>query len=539
MLSSLSCHLQRELETFREEWRLELRQKRSPVRKVNDNRFWQVMAIWTLPDDVMCEIFHAAAELEPPRRASVLRAWPELDTSRMEHLIALGWIRLTHVCQNWRAILLSMTDLWGRVAFTFTSRSAFPTLFVRAGGAPVDIDAPLDEEKWPRCEALISLPLARSLRINSRVTPRLHAFLTLNSESMSWLRDLRMVLPYDKEADLELAQRNITIDAPRLECASFKFCRGSSITLSFTTTMLRHLEVRAEYSVRNGSHITGNYAWIIALLRTSPLLENLSIVINPGESVVDWDSLLHGTSLQLAKLRTIKLEDSSYSHLIPLMKHIRAAGPPSSLSASFGTYLGEPVARLLWQQYISRVAEYTRGFVGYLGRIDHNAFFLGATKGTKRLSIRSLPNSDVDPADLANTLHDQDVDRALAIEELVNMVSLNVTDIEYRPPRDPRPDYEWFSTLADSIPNKDRIEQLFLRVELNQDYVWSSRCRERLLRPMTAVRTLCLLPCMSQSSCIEQLVLCHMDPTFFPALQTLIVRLEMSTHFEDHARLGE
>ena len=149
-----------------------------------------------------------------------------------------------------------MSGLWGRVAFTFPSLKAFPTLFSRAGTALVDIDAILYDEAWQRIEAAISLPSVRSLNALARSRRRLHGFLSLNPGPMRWLRDLSIVLLFDKETD---PRYDILIDAPGLRSASFEIHPGSSISLSFTTAVLRRLEVSVDNRVTLSDHIAANF----------------------------------------------------------------------------------------------------------------------------------------------------------------------------------------------------------------------------------------------------------------------------------------
>ena len=107
------------------------------------------MAIWTLPD--MGEIFHAVALLEPARSdaALILPSRSEVQESWLAARRGLAWFRLAHVCQSWRATLLGMSDLCGRVTFTFPSLKHFSTLLERARESLVDIAAFLDDPRWP------------------------------------------------------------------------------------------------------------------------------------------------------------------------------------------------------------------------------------------------------------------------------------------------------------------------------------------------------------------------------------------------------
>lgn len=292
-------------------------------------------AIWTLPDDVMCDIFYAVAELEPPRTAQILPTRQEQTLALAES--GVGWMRLAHVCQSWREILLGMSDLWGAVAFTFPSLKAFPVLFYRAGEAPVDIAAFLDDETWPRIEAAISLPMARKLWVKACLHPRLHAFLDLNSKPMNCLRDLRLSLGINVIPSAQTSPYEICIDAPGLRTARLEMFAENAFVFAFTTTVLCRLEVRAMFNTRLDDQEARNksFRWVVALLRASPLLEALSISLCQRDCTLDWDTLLQGPSFQLLNLKSLVLEDNSHTHLAALIKRACVPEAPPSIDLRF------------------------------------------------------------------------------------------------------------------------------------------------------------------------------------------------------------
>ncbi|VDC07178.1 unnamed protein product [Peniophora sp. CBMAI 1063] len=67
-----------------------------------------------LPPEILAIIFSFAADIDPHRR------------------VALGWVRVTHVCKSWRELALSITSLWNRELGNQSHRS-FPTFLERAG----------------------------------------------------------------------------------------------------------------------------------------------------------------------------------------------------------------------------------------------------------------------------------------------------------------------------------------------------------------------------------------------------------------------
>ncbi|KZV64061.1 hypothetical protein PENSPDRAFT_656849 [Peniophora sp. CONT] len=92
-----------------------------------------------LPDDIIYELFEAAALAYPPR-ALVMMPSSAQALARTHTL--LGWIILTHVCRSWRQIGLSATlaHLWARVVCLSWKPSVAMELWQRARGCPVTID---------------------------------------------------------------------------------------------------------------------------------------------------------------------------------------------------------------------------------------------------------------------------------------------------------------------------------------------------------------------------------------------------------------
>ncbi|KZV73449.1 hypothetical protein PENSPDRAFT_297873 [Peniophora sp. CONT] len=135
----------------------------------------ELSVVQLLPTDVLFELFSTAAVLDPPirkkhqigggwttfpRRADSPRerlgpAWSRLSEGHRKHEETaklstyclwdspptLGWIRLTHVCQQWRTVGLSMAQLWGEVFPVFPL--AAETVMARSRGRPLSLDMDL------------------------------------------------------------------------------------------------------------------------------------------------------------------------------------------------------------------------------------------------------------------------------------------------------------------------------------------------------------------------------------------------------------
>lgn len=85
-----------------------------------------------LPDDIICEFFHVAAEIDPPRGPRS-QTW-QYNAPRG----CLGWILLTHVCRTWREIGLSQSVLWARVVSVFPPD--IKAIISRAKDTPLALD---------------------------------------------------------------------------------------------------------------------------------------------------------------------------------------------------------------------------------------------------------------------------------------------------------------------------------------------------------------------------------------------------------------
>ncbi|KZV72204.1 hypothetical protein PENSPDRAFT_683902 [Peniophora sp. CONT] len=78
--------------------------------------------IHRLPNDVFCEIF---------------RVWADIDHPAPD---SLGFIRGSHVCQLWRAVMLDLPTLWADIICTYRVASAVKTFLKRARDAPLVLD---------------------------------------------------------------------------------------------------------------------------------------------------------------------------------------------------------------------------------------------------------------------------------------------------------------------------------------------------------------------------------------------------------------
>ncbi|KZV63335.1 hypothetical protein PENSPDRAFT_212578 [Peniophora sp. CONT] len=85
-----------------------------------------------LPNDLIRDLFDILAVVDPPRG-------PAGGGS-------LGWVKMTHVCQRWRVIGISLPQLWARIVCTFPPDAE--AVLERAGDVPLIIDLDTGGRKY-------------------------------------------------------------------------------------------------------------------------------------------------------------------------------------------------------------------------------------------------------------------------------------------------------------------------------------------------------------------------------------------------------
>ncbi|KZV64656.1 hypothetical protein PENSPDRAFT_757075 [Peniophora sp. CONT] len=128
----------------------------------------------------------------------------------------LGWIRLAHVNREWRALILDLPVLWGRVLCSFRSQGAFRTILSRSRTAPLHIWIGDD---WSRYftsvgELASLLPRAREVRL-WHARPRFTLpFLETPGDNDYHDPKRVLVAPFLRQLTLDLFP--FSISAPRL-----------------------------------------------------------------------------------------------------------------------------------------------------------------------------------------------------------------------------------------------------------------------------------------------------------------------------------
>ncbi|KZV66800.1 hypothetical protein PENSPDRAFT_755411 [Peniophora sp. CONT] len=562
------------LDGFREQWVKDIQRKARRKNSV-DGRTTNLWTLKVLNDDVLRYIFHFVAALEPaagyrpispglaPEKVKLV---PKLVPKKAKedgtiiytskrYNYPVGWIRLTHVCHHWRKVLLAMPELWNRAAFTFPDSRAFSTLLSRIGNGPVDIrifraDSELGNYKNGQelsvreRTALEYLTRARSLTLYSKVDAELLSLFP--SESWSSLRHLGLTLSY-RDNELPLFQGHVAepltpensiaqpferpplpIQAPFLESFSLELSRPKVIReprparlgffypeLQFILPSLRSLQVHINDG-RPDSPLR-DFSWFIELMRTSPLIETLSLSLHLRYTP-DWNHILKMPPPPLVHLKHLTIEDTTWAAAAPLV-HCICPIPPPSLILSWGTYKGNahPFGRLAF--------EFARGFGGFLCHPTHQAFTISLAQDNSSPAyarFASTPALD-DPASFIHPhLGGQNM------TEPVNGTVFNLERVDMS--RSEHEYHDYLEVLGEQLPDTTHVVQLFLNLAAHNI---SAECmdvlRQHLLLPMTAARTLHIVQPFTTNA-IEPAAVNLLRPSetsILPELHTLIVAMHI------------
>ncbi|VDB98102.1 unnamed protein product [Peniophora sp. CBMAI 1063] len=361
----------------------------------------------TLPADILAELFYILASLDPPTPAapapnpvptltlaptashpswcSPSSPWFDEQEPRPSHTAhekgSLGWIATTHVCAHWRTTALSLAVLWGTTIHTFPR--ALEPILLRSKGAPLEFDF---ARRWWCCRTCSrygppQAPLTfRTVALNTHVkcgrfecyceiarrnACRVRSLRGPASALSAWreypiLRELHLTGPgphgpVPSQGRINKHERTpghahehglghaVVLNAPRLERLVFD---GAAL-IPFCAPSLRVLVL---HSVRPGACPSS----VLALLRSTPRLEELELTFSLAHGPPSWSCAHHG-AVELPSLKSARL--AGPAERLALWGRIRApnasvqihafagaegvAGLDTLLSALSSTYIGD------------------------------------------------------------------------------------------------------------------------------------------------------------------------------------------------------
>lgn len=492
----------------------------------------------TLNDDILRELFHVVAALEPPQstedvsqnRVFTGGARPLVGGARALR-IAESWVRLTHVCQRWRDILLGtgLAHLWGRITFTLPSNSAFPILLSRSRNAPLDVvlDTSISVLRAGLVqrvqEALTNLSRIRYLRLHSGPSQNLMALFS-HHLSLPLLQELYLELEYDDADQLHNSAvvdtplpSHIHIEGPNVRTASVELVKWrpgvAYPTLRFLFNTLRHLEVHVLDRTR-----PIDFAWLIILLRDTPSLEVLYLDLYLSDHAIDWEAILSGDPIHLPYLRELTLGECWNIDFTPFVAQVCV----NALAYIFAS-CEIPQDLVPVEDVPQPTLDFIHSFGGYLCRPGHLALQISVktcrTDGDRfRVHFQSMPT--LDESEILGGLLLQPLPQFYMLEDTVE-IAFEVRSIYPF-------GQAWLEPLSSSLNNKELIEQLDLCIPGGLSDGWMEALRQHMLLPMIGLRNLYIwtpghgeIDLHNWTKAVD--LLRPSEPCIFPVLHTLVV----------------
>lgn len=239
-----------------------------------------------IPSDIISLLFDQAATLEPPD--------PHLYPLRKDRGPRLGWIRLTHVCHDWREVGLGLPLLWAAIVTTFPDPSIADELLARARGCPITIDLTSSAFGRAQCreEPLVSWARQHIFQAAILILRNNKAYTLLRQGNSDDLSALQALCITEDIIDGRDAISVLQLSAPQLRSATLT----NALLPPSSTRNLRYL--KCIVSVR---HTDFSLNAIHAFLSQCFLLEEVELIIYNAplpddeaaheRTAVRWDKL--------------------------------------------------------------------------------------------------------------------------------------------------------------------------------------------------------------------------------------------------------
>ncbi|KAI0030676.1 hypothetical protein K488DRAFT_87538 [Vararia minispora EC-137] len=268
-----------------------------------------------LPMAILCELFRAIAASDPPKRKR-LPAHKRL--LGQDYSIHLGWVRLGHVCRNWRINILDhMPWLWAKIICMFPL--GVDIVLSRAHGSVLRFLIPyLGDTREDEMHHQMELACTNIVRLDTLEAPHEVTYdwtPALGGRMLPLL--IRLQITHDSSVTRGVP---LKLHAPSLHHASLWNFFGKIVAPE-----LRYLSL-------SGTNFIPSPCWeLLDVLRGLPLLEtlNLQLLLTPAhERAGRWDTYPR-THIHLKYIKALDIEANAFCDLpqfllrciIPLRVH--------------------------------------------------------------------------------------------------------------------------------------------------------------------------------------------------------------------------
>ena len=285
-----------------------------------------LMPISLLPPEILARVFHLLVPEEPP-----------LSRQFRFREQKLGWIRVTHVCRNWRRVALDDLTLWAKIWGTPTNTKCISEMLARAKNAPLDIK--LNAVAQPSQNVLLMISPhfshTRQLRFRNLVTPHSDAIREIFSLEAPALEHFELkatesspiTLP-DLGGDMPFKGR-----APRLRTFSL-----SGLVIPWALIPRGQLTRLKMACHKEDVHSPGDLNQLIDLLVSCPSLEILNLEACLPSQLTEFP---HGRTIYLPHLSRLRLHGSA-SRVANMLKMLNL---PSSTTLRFHIFSNSSLER--------------------------------------------------------------------------------------------------------------------------------------------------------------------------------------------------
>ncbi|KAA1470129.1 hypothetical protein DENSPDRAFT_835850 [Dentipellis sp. KUC8613] len=309
-----------------------LRELELSVRRTNDiqARINALSAISRLQDEILLEVFHTLAAIQPPGGAR--RSNPRV--------MSLGWILVTHVCRRWRYAALDSSTIWSHINFTLGSewttrmleRSKVRPLVIQASSRKMDL--PLDLGAQLRTYLPRTRDLDLCAQVDTLVKVLNHLF-----EPAPMLQSLRICADRGDDSELSVISTN-----PRFLNQSTPNLRRvylGNVFIPWTSPIfqnLEHLQISLPIFNENNwiREENASFPHFLAMLEGMPGLKSLHLhKAIPSIHTMSSQALDYTRTVPLATLVDITLNGTPADAAL-LLHHLELPGTARlAFSSSF------------------------------------------------------------------------------------------------------------------------------------------------------------------------------------------------------------